>query len=891
MKIRTLDRVFDPKTIAVIGASNTKGSVGYTLLRNIVDAEYAGVVYPVNRTSSSVHGIQAYQTIAQVPRTVDLAVIAVPAQSVPDVVRECGEAGVRGAIIVSSGFKEIGAAGKKLEDQVVGIARSHGIRLLGPNCLGFLRPGRNLNATFAHVMPEPGRVCFISQSGALGAAMLDWAVTNSVGFSAFVSVGSMCDIDFGDLIDYFGADSLTNSIILHIESLPDARKFMRAARHFAKTKPIIVVKSGRSARSAIAAASHTGAVSGDDTLYTAAFRRAGVVRVNRVENLFPASEALSRVPSPRGPRLGIVTNAGGPGVMAVDRVLELGGALAELASETDVKLRDCLPSFAARSNPVDVGDDATAELFAAATRALMADTQCDGVLAIVTPTAASHPTQTAAALVDVAREHPRKPLLAALMGGAMVAEGLQRLHSAHVPAFQTPEDAVSAYLYMHEYTKSLATLYETPADILPDFNPDRAMVKSIFAVVARQGRSTLTEIEAKEVLDAYGIPVIDTLAATTPGECAIAARQVGFPVAIKILSKDIRRKFDVGGIALDVRSASEAERQFTKIMTRVHKAEPDAELLGVTVHAMSRGGCDLALGSWRDQTFGPALFLGRREDDVGPGGDVAVEFPPINQALARSLVGESKVAMLFRGDHGRQPIETGALEEALVKFSYLLVDFPEIVATELCPLQVRPDGLRVLDARIEISPKEVHKIARPGSHLIVSMYPSKYRQMTRVGAQEVEIRAIRPEDEPLWADMIASLSTESAEYRFFGPVKQITKAMLVRYCHIDYDSEIALVAISEEPARQMLGVASLTVETPGGDQGEFAIVVRDDSQHKGLGRRLMNALIEAARDHYVREIYGHVLAANIPMLRFAESLGFEAHPSDDPEIRSILLRV
>jgi acetyltransferase len=374
-----------------------------------------------------------------VPRKIDLAIIAVPAKIVPDVVRECGEAGVSGAVIVSSGFKEIGAVGKKLEDQVVSIAEPYGLRLLGPNCLGYVRPARNLNATFAHVMPEAGRVAFISQSGALGTAVLDWATANEVGFSAFVSVGSMCDVDFGDLIDYFGADPQTNSIILYIESLPDARKFMSAARHFAKTKPIIVVKSGRTARSALAAASHTGAIAGDDTLYSAAFRRAGVVRVEEIEDLFDASEALSRVSSPRGPKLGIVTNAGGPGVMASDRLLALGGELAELAPETDARLKECLPSFAARGNPVDVGGDADAERYAAAAAALMDDPNCDGVLAILTPQAMSYPTQTAEALIEVAKRHVRKPLLTSFMGEIKVADGIRLLRTAHVPTFDTPE--------------------------------------------------------------------------------------------------------------------------------------------------------------------------------------------------------------------------------------------------------------------------------------------------------------------------------------------------------------------------------------------------------------------------------------------------------------------
>ena len=455
MSTRNLDKLFDPKSIAVIGASNKRGSVGYILLRNLIGAEYQGIVYPVNVSAQSVQGIQAYASISQVPRKIDLAIIAVPAKNVPQTMRECGEAGVAGAVIVSSGFKEIGKEGKRLEDEVKSIAESYGVRIVGPNCLGYIRPAMNLNATFAHVIPPAGRVAFFSQSGALGTAILDWAAANNIGFSAFVSVGSMSDVDFGDLIDYFGADSHTSSIILYIESITDARKFMSAARHFAKSKPIIVVKSGRTARSALAAASHTGAIAGDDTLYSAVFRRAGVVRVDQIEDLFDASEALSRVSSPRGPHLGIVTNAGGPGVMASDRLLHLGGELAELTPETDAKLKAALPGFAARGNPVDVAGDADALRYATAAQALMDDPNCDGVLAILTPQAMSDPTGTARALIEVARSHQLKPLLTSFMGEIKVAEGLGILREAHVPTFGTPEDAVGAYMYMYQYTRNL----------------------------------------------------------------------------------------------------------------------------------------------------------------------------------------------------------------------------------------------------------------------------------------------------------------------------------------------------------------------------------------------------------------------------------------------------
>ena len=894
MSTRNLDKLFDPKSIAVIGASNKKGSVGYILLRNLIGAEYQGIVYPVNVSAQSVQGIQAYASISQVPRKIDLAIIAVPAKAVPQTVRECGEAGVAGAVIVSSGFKEVGKEGKRLEDEVMSIAESYGVRVVGPNCLGYIRPAMNLNATFAHVIPPAGRIAFFSQSGALGTAILDWAAANNVGFSAFVSVGSMSDVDFGDLIDYFGADAHTSSIILYIESLTDARKFMSAARHFAKSKPIIVVKSGRTARSALAAASHTGAIAGDDTLYNAVFRRAGVVRVDQIEDLFDASEALSRVTSPRGPRLGIVTNAGGPGVMASDRLLHLGGELAELAPETDERLKGLLPGFAARGNPVDVGGDADADRYAAAAQALMDDPNCDGVLAILTPQAMSDPTGTAKSLVDVSRTHQLKPLLTSFMGVIKVAEALRILRAAHVPTFSTPEDAVGAYMYMYQYTRNLANLYETPSDILPDFDPDRDEVKRTFLQVARDGRSILSEPEAKAVLDAYQIPAVKTVVARSAEECAKAAEKLGFPVAIKVLSHDITHKSDVGGIALNVRSASEAANQFSKITTRVQEARPDATIIGVSVQVMSRGGYEVILGSKKDATFGPAMMFGMGGTGVELYRDVAVDFPPINQALARSMIQSTKVSRLLRGFRGKDAVDIAAVEQALVKMGYLLVDFPEILEMDINPLQVRTDGVCALDARIAIEPKDVRKITLPGAHLMISMYPTKYRWEVPLDGEEVVIRAIKPEDEPLWAEMIESLSPETAEYRFFGPVKEITKSMLVRYCHIDYDREIALAAIRQPKGRKkkmMLGVARLTIETANVEEGEFAIVVRDAYQRKGIGSKLMDALIQAARDRHVREVRGHVLAANPAMTRFAEDLGFDVRPGEEPEIRELVLRL
>lgn len=893
MSTHGLDRLFEPQSIAVIGASNKRGSVGYVLLRNIINAEYRGVVYPVNISSLSVQGIQAYASIGQVPSKVDLAVIAVPAQAVPETMRQCGQAGVSAAVIITAGFKETGAAGKRLEDEVVGIAHEYGIRVLGPNCLGYTRPGMGLNVTFAHVVPEGGKVAFLSQSGALGTSVLDWAAANHIGFSAFVSVGSMADVDFGDMIDYFGKDPRTGSIMLYVESITDARKFMSAARRFARTKPIFVLKSGRTARSALAAASHTGAMAGDDTLYSAAFRRAGVVRGDEISDLFDCTEALSRSGSLPGPRLGILTNAGGPGVMACDVLMRLDGELAELAPETVAALDAALPAFASSANPVDVLGDAGADRYAIGVKALMDDPNCDGILAILTPQANSQPAETARALVEAARIG-RKPLLASFMGEIMVAEALDILRRAHVPVFDTPERAVRAYMNMCQYARNIANIYETPADILPEFEPDRAAVKEIFRRVAAEDRSILTEFEAKKVLEAYDIPVVKTVIATTAEECAQAAEEIGFPVVVKILSNDITHKSDVGGIGLNVRSAAEAAEQFTKITERVRLAVPEAEIAGVTVQQMSRGGYEVIIGAKKDPTFGPALVFGLGGTGVEVYKDVAVEFPPLNQALAHSMIKGTKVSKLLEGYRGKDGIDMTALEQVLVKVSYLQVDFPEILEMDINPMQVRADGLNALDARFVIDPKAVRKISHPGAHLIIPMYPVKYEWEIPVDDGIATIRPIRPEDEPLWTEMIESLSPDTSQARFFNTFGGVTREMLVQYCHIDYDREIALVAVVQPKGKKkprMIGVGRLVLDSADSKQGEFSILVRDDYQRKGVGTRLTNALIEVAMEGHVEEIFGDVLESNPAISAFAENLGFDVRPGREEHLKSITMRI
>jgi acetyltransferase len=690
-------------------------------------------------------------------------------------------------------------------------------------------------------------------------------------------------------------DSQTHSIILYMESITDARKFMSAARHFATTKPIVVVKAGHTPRAALAAGWHTGAMAGDDGLYAAAFRRAGIVRVNGIEDLFDISETLSGQSNPRGPRLAILTNAGGPGVMATDVLLDSGGELAEISPETDALLQVTLPGFAARGNPVDIGGDADENRYAAACLALMDDPNVDGVLAVLTPQAMTHPSATARALIDSIQMHTTKPLLTSFMGLTMTADAVEIFRANHIPAFNTPEDAVRAYMYMVQYTRNLALLYETPKDILPSFKPDRAKVKDIFMRLARAGCGRLTEIEAKAVLDAYGIPTATAVLTTSPEDAAKTADKVGFPLAMKVISRDIIGKSALGGVALNIHSAEEAGLQYAKLTESVRAASPEADIMGIAIEPMApRGGYEVVMTSRRDATFGPYLRFAMGGTGLSLYHDVSFGFPPLNETLARAMIRDTKVSNLLDEHHGEPSVDIEALEQILVKFSYLLVDFPEIVEVDVDPLHVRADGVTALDARVLIDPKEVHKVALPGSHLIISMYPSKYDwEYTIEGEKEpVRLRPIRPEDEPLWAEMINSLSEATAQYRFFGPVKQIPRSMQVRYCHVDYDREIAIVAIQKSKKKaRMLGVARLTKDPRSADEGEFAIVIRDECQGKGVGSQLMQALIQAARDQHINEIWGEVLSFNAPMLAFAEALGFERRSSGDPELRKIVLHV
>ncbi len=878
LSFQSLDKIFNPTSIAVIGASDEEGSVGYRLLRNLIGVGYRGVVYPVNPNKPSVQGIQTYPTIQAVPRQVDLAIIATPASTVPGLVEQCGKAGTQGVIIVSAGFKETGAQGKALEQEILKIKQKYNMRLIGPNCLGIIRPHNRLNASFAAKMALPGNIAFISQSGALCTAILDWANSENIGFSNFVSIGSMIDVDYGDLIDYFGTDPRTRSIIMYIEGLTNARKFMSAARHFARTKPIIVVKAGKFRESAEAATSHTGALTGENEVYEAAFRRAGMIRVEEIEDLFNCSEVLQMQPHPKGPNLAIITNAGGPGVMATDALIARGGKLAPLSPQTRAALDQVLPPYWSRGNPIDILGDATPQRYAEAIKICRQDESIDGLLVIFTPQGVTDPAETAMAVVEACKG-ARKTLLTSWMGEEDVEEANQILNRNKLPTYSTPERAIKTYLHMYQYTRNLQQLYETPEELPIELHTPREPLMDIMQNAARENRQILTEIEAKDFLEAYGIPTAKALLAETEEQAVSIASQLGYPVVLKVHSPQITHKTDVGGVMLDLRTETSVRRAYREILENVKKSAPSAGIQGVAVQPMiTTKGYEVIIGSKKDLLFGPVILFGMGGVFVELFGDRAVGFPPLNQTLARRIMERTKVYQLLQGFRkGMPPANIKRLEEIMVKFSEMLVDFPELEEVDINPLIVDSKEAVALDARIVIDTALISGAEQPShEHLVISPYPKKYEwHWTLEEEHPVLLRPIRPEDEPLENELWKTFSEETQRFRFFSPMKTWSHATLVRYTNIDYDREIAIVGITtEDGEKKMVGVVRMIMEPPDFKTAEVAIVVGDPWQGRGLGSKMMDCIIDVAKDKNLNSVYGVILRDNKRAIDLFKEKGF-----------------
>ncbi len=878
--VGTMKAMLDPKVIAVVGASEEQGTVGRAIMDNLLRSPDRRII-PVNPGSRAIMGLESYPEIGAVPEHVDLALIATPAVTVPSIVEGCGKQGVDGVIIISAGFRETGEEGARLERLILEVKKEYGTRIIGPNCIGILRPSLNLNASFLAANPKTGNIAFLSQSGALAGAILDWATSAHIGFSVVASLGSMIDVDFGDWIDFLGSDYHTRSMILYMESIGKARKFMSAARGFARNKPILVVKPGIFRESAKAALSHTGAMAGDDAVYDAAFNRVGVVRVREVAEVFHAATVLDSKYLPTGNSLAIITNAGGFGVMATDALMDLGGRLAELSPESLDELNRSLPSFWSKANPIDILGDAGLERYEKAIGVCLNDRGVNGILVIYAPQAILKPELLADLIVDTAKR-TSLPIITSFVGGDYVRGARETLLRNNVPAYVTPEDAVRTYLHMYRYKRNLELLYETPCDMPVDEAPPKYHLKALVNRLAREGRTLLTDEEAKGFLSNYGIPVTTATTVSSLEGAINAAKRTGYPVALKIVSKEISHKTDVGGVRLAIRSEDELREAYGQMLRDVKAKAPRASIQGVSVQRMlDKIDYEVIIGAKKDKDFGSVILFGMGGVGVEVLKDVAVALPPLNQSLARRLMEETKVYGMLQGYRGKQPADLQALEAILVNFSNLIVDFPEIAEMDINPVAIAGGLPWALDARIVID-TEPGDTSTPYPHLVISPYPTRYIMPWRLSdGTEVILRPIRPEDEPLEQELLSTLSPEATRTRFFSIIKDITHDMLTRFCNIDYDREMAIVAeLKDENRKRIIGIARIIVE---GDlkSGEWAVLVHDDYQGKGLGYKLVDLMIGIAQDKGLEEIYAIVLTENDKMLRVGRRLGFSAHWEPD----------
>jgi acetyltransferase len=876
-----LDSIFQPKSVAVIGANERPGSVGRTVLANLTNGSYGGKVFPINPGRAQVLGLPTWPRIMDVPGKVDLAVIVTPAATVPAVIRDCVAARVGGAVVISAGFREIGASGKELEAQIQGAIGGSGMRIIGPNCLGVMNPMLGLNASFAQDAPLRGSVAFLSQSGALCTAILDWSRQENVGFSGFVSTGSMLDTGWGDLIYYFGDDRHTRSILIHMEAIGDARSFLSAAREVAREKPIVIIKAGRTEVAARAAASHTGALTGSDEVLDAAFRRCGVLRVNGIAELFQMADLLAKQPRPRGPRLTVVTNAGGPGVLATDALVAGGGELTQLSGETRARLNVFLPPHWSHNNPIDILGDADPQRYAQAVEVAVADAHTDGLLVILAPQGMTSPAETARQLVPHTRAH-RIPILTCWMGGPAVAEGIAVLNQAGISTFSYPDEAARAFKYLWDYSENLRALQETPTlPGLPD--PNRQLAEEVMRAVRAAGRSLLTEWESKQLLTAYCIPTVRTEMAHDGAQAAVLASEIGFPVVLKLHSETITHKTDVGGVKLNLNTAEAVRGAYEAVQQSVTERVGAQHFQGVTVQPMiTRRGFELILGCSADAQFGPVLLFGAGGELVEIFQDRSLGLPPLNTTLARRMMERTRIYRALRGVRGQEPVDLGALEELLVRFSQLVVEQRAIKEIDINPLLASSEGLLALDARILLHPADVPLADLPAP--AIRPYPSQHASTFETGkGVRLRIRPIRPEDEPLMIDFHQKLSNQTVYLRylqFLGLEQRVAHERLTRICFIDYDREMVLVAEMDARSSQdggVVGVGRLT-KSHGRNDAEIAVLVRDDFQGQGLGKELLRRLLAIACDERLERVRAYILPVNQPMQKIARDAGFRFAP-------------
>jgi acetyltransferase len=869
--------LLSPRSVAVIGATERAGSVGRTVFWNLIRNPFGGTVYPVNPQRPSVLGVRSYPSVADLPEVPDLVVIVTPASSVPTVMSQCADLGVKAAIVLSAGFRETGPAGVELERQTLEHARRGRMRVLGPNCLGLMNPHSGLNATFANSLAKPGSVAFISQSGALCTAVLDWSFKEHVGFSVFASLGSMLDVGWGDLIDHLGEDPNTKSIVIYMESIGDARSFLSAAREVALRKPIIVIKAGRTDAAARAAASHTGAMTGSDDVLDAAFKRVGVLRVDRISDLFYMAEVLSKQPRPKGPRLAIITNAGGPGVLATDALVSSGGELAPVSEATLTQLNAILPAAWSHNNPIDLLGDADAKRYLDAIEIVNRDVDSDGTLVILTPQDMTDPTATAKAIRD-GLNTPDRPVLASWMGGPAVAEGETILGRAGIPTFPYPDTAAKTFCAMWRYSYNLKGLYETPSITDDAHDPaPRHAVTAIVQQARKDNRTLLTEVESKEILAAYDLPVVQTFVATDADRAVALAEKIGYPVVLKLYSQTVTHKTDVGGVELNIRSEQGVRRAFDNIRTSVTAKVGAAAFDGVAVQRMiSREGYEIIVGSSIDSQFGPVILFGAGGQLVEIFRDSALGLPPLNSTLARRMMEQTRIHEALKGVRGRPPVDAVALERFLVRFSQLVLEHPRIKSIDINPLLASPELIIALDARVILHDASVpdDQLPRPA----IRPYPSQYVTPCKLkDGSDILIRPIRPEDEPLLVTFHSTLSERTVYFRYFHPMSLDTRVeheRLSRICFNDYDRELALVALRTGPRGQEIVAVGRLIKLRFTTDAEFGLIVSDQCQRQGLGSELLRQLLQVARDEKIDRVLADILPDNYEMETLVKKLGF-----------------
>ena len=888
MSIRNLDKLFHPSSIAVIGASNRPRSVGDTVMRNLLAGGFDGAIMPVNPKYKAVAGVFAYPDVTALPVAPDFAVICTPAATVPGLIDALGKRGTRAAVVLSAGLRDaVDETGETLSLQMLKAARPHMLRILGPNCLGILSSPCGLNASFAPGAMLKGNIAFVAQSGAVASAVLNWASSRGIGFSHFLSIGDAADVDAGDLLDFLGSDANTRSILLYLEQVTSARKFMSAARAAARNKPVIVIKAGREAEGAAAAASHTGALAGADEVYDAAIRRAGMLRVTTIQDLFNAAETLGRGRPKPGDPLTIITNGGGAGVMASDALSARGGKLCGLTEDTIAQLDAALPATWSRGNPIDIIGDAPVERYVAALQAVLSNGNPQTVLLIYAPTAIVDSAEIARSVVPVIRDAGHT-VLTCWMGGDAVAEAREVCTSGGVPAFETPEAAVAAHMQMATFRQNQEALIETPPSVPETFTVNATAARVIIDEAVAAGRELLSEPQAKAVLSAYGLPVVETRIARSSDHAGRLARELGFPIALKVLSPDITHKSDVGGVALDLEdevavvSAAEAMRQ------RVSELQPEAQLTGFSVQQMARrpGAFELIVGARDDQVFGPVILFGEGGTAVEVIADRAVGLPPMNMALASRLIEGTRISNLLKGYRDRLAADLEAIALSLIKVAHLVTDLAEVAELDINPLIADETGVLVLDARIRVQQAD----RKGAERLSIRPYPKELEETVTLGGRQVLMRPIRPEDESQHYEFLSRLAPEDIRFRFFSSVRDLPHSQMARFTQIDFEREMAFIATApnEQGEPETLGVVRVVTD-PDNEKAEFAIIVRSDLKGQGFGAALLDKMIAYCRGRSTRELVGQVMAQNHPMLGLAESRGFHHRHSDSPETVDVCL--